>query len=224
MMHVSSLLDISNDTKKLNNLVKAMLDIAIFEIKEQGVNPLIVETFRTQERQNYLYCQGRNIKEVKLKGISKTFAEMYCNPSIAQVTWTLTSVHEKGKAVDIVPQRKVDGKLTAIWNVKDKQTKIIIKTMQKYGFEAGANWINNPDSPHYQVKGMFTNVFDQEHNTTYVTSVIQNALNVKVHTSLKVDGAWGTKTRETVNNFLKMQGYKTAKGQIGVSAFKALLK
>ena len=224
MMHVNDLFERINDTKKLNVLVKAMLDNAIIEIKEQGVNPLIVETYRTPERQNYLYCQGRNIIEVESKGISKTFAKMYCNPTIGKITWTLNSIHEISKAVDVVPQRKVNGKLTAIWNVNDTQTKIIINTMLKYGFESGANWINNPDSPHFQVNGTFTNVFNQEHNTTNVAMVIQNALNVKVRSKLKVDGAWGTKTTEAVNNFRKMQGYKTAKGQIGVDAFKALLK
>lgn len=210
------------DTAELNKLVKVMLELAIKDIKSQGVNPLIVETYRSQERQNFLYCQGRTIAEATAKGINNTFAKAYCSPKSGKVTWTLNSVHKSRKAVDVVPQRKVNGKMTAIWNTKDPQTQIIIKTMQKYGFEAGANWTNNPDSPHFQVKADFANIFDAKHNTKYVTKAIQEQLNKRECNQLKVDGQWGPKTTEAVNRFRKCMGYKTQLGQIGAEAFKAL--
>lgn len=212
----------SRDTKELNKLVQVMLELAIVDIKSQGVNPLIVETYRPQERQNYLYCQGRTIAEATAKGINSTFAKAYCNPKGGKVTWTLNSVHKSRKAVDVVPQRKVNGKMTAIWNTKDPQTQIIIKTMQKYGFEAGANWTTTPDSPHFQVKAEFTNVFDRSHNTVYVTKAIQTELNERECNKLDVDGKWGGQTDDAVNRFRKCRGYKTAKGQIGAVAFKDL--
>lgn len=211
-----------SDPKELNKLVRIMLEMAIADIKSQGVNPLIVETYRPQERQNYLYCQGRTIAEATAKGISSSFAKAYCNPKGGKVTWTLNSVHKGRKAVDVVPQRKVGGKMTAIWNTKDPQTQIIIKAMQKYGFEAGANWTTTPDSPHFQVKAEFTNVFDRKHNTVYVTKAIQTKLNERECNKLDVDGKWGGQTDEAVNRFRKCRGYKTAKGQIGAVAFKDL--
>lgn len=211
-----------SNTKELNKLVRAMLEMAIADIKSQGVNPLIVETYRPQERQNYLYCQGRTIAECTAKGINRQFAEAYCNPKGGKVTWTLNSVHKSRKAVDVVPQRRVNGKMTAIWNTKDPQTQIIIKTMEKYGFEAGANWKNSPDSPHFQVKGNFTNVFDRSHNTTFVAKAIQEKLNERECNKLVVDGKWGPATVDAVNRFRKCRGYKTAKGQIGATAFKDL--
>ncbi len=210
------------DTKELNKLVRAMLELALADIRNQGVDPLVVETYRSQERQNYLYCQGRTIAECTSKGINQSFASAYCSPKASKITWTLNSVHKSRKAVDVVPQRKVNGKMTAIWDAKDPQTKIIIKTMQKYGFEAGANWTNNPDSPHFQVKADFTNIFDAKHNTTYVTKAIQGQLNKRECNQLKVDGQWGPKTTEAVNRFRKCMGYKTQLGQIGAEAFKAL--
>lgn len=224
MMYVSSIIDSINDTKELNDLVKVMLDIAVEDIKEQGVMPLIIETYRSQQRQNYLYCQGRTIAEVTKQGISKSFAIKYCNPEANKVTWTLNSVHKLRKAVDIIPQRKINGKWTAIWDTKDPHTKIIINTMQKYGFEAGINWAENPDSPHYQVKGTFNKVFDKNNNTVYVTKVIQKALNDKVKSKITVDGDWGVNTTTAVNIFRKKQGYKTAKGQLESVALKELLK
>ena len=51
--------DPCRDTKKLNVLALVQLNLALAEIKKRGVNPLVVETTRTQARQNYLYAQGR---------------------------------------------------------------------------------------------------------------------------------------------------------------------
>jgi len=206
-----------NDIGQLNRLVRVMLDLALTDIKSHGVNPLVVETYRPQERQNYLYCQGRTIAECTQKGINKSFAEAYCNPGAGKVTWTLNSVHKSRKAIDVVPQRKVDSKMAAIWNTKDPQTQIIIKTMQKYGFEAGANWTSSPDSPHFQVKGDFTNVFDRKHTTPYVTRAIQTALGIKA------DGKWGPGTDTAVIAFRKSQKYKTLTGILGADALKVLL-
>ena len=209
-------------TAQLNVLAKAMLDLAIADIKSQGVNPLVVETYRPQARQNYLYCQGRTITEATTKGINSTFAKAYCNPSAGKVTWTLNSVHKSRKAIDVVPQRKVDGKTKAIWNTNDKQTQIIIKTMQKYGFEAGANWKSSPDSPHFQVKGTFSTVFKRGYNTVYVTRVIQSALKDKLGLKLIVDGKWGNKTTDAVNIWRRSLKWKE-NGCIGAVALKVLL-
>jgi len=206
-----------SDMNQLNKLVKVMLELALDDIKAQGVNPLIVETYRPQERQNYLYCQSRTIAKCVAEGINKAFAEAYCNPRVNPVTRTLNSVHKSRKAVDIVPQRKVNGKMTAVWNTDDSQTQIIIKTMQKYGFEAGANWDNFVDSPHFQVKGSFTTVFDANHTTPYVTRAIQTALGINA------DGKWGNGTTKAVNDFRRSQGYKTIDGQLGAEALKVLL-
>lgn len=211
-----------NDTKELNKLVKVMLELALEDIRSQGVKPLVVETYRPQERHNYLYCQGRTIAEVVAKGISQPFAAAYCNPKAGKVTWTLNSVHKSRKAVDVVPQRMINGKMTAIWNTKDPHTQIIIKTMQKYGFEAGANWTTSPDSPHFQVKGDFTTIFDAKHNTEYVTRAIQKKLNERECNHITADGKWKSDTTEAINRFRKCMGYKTALGQIGAEAFKAL--
>lgn len=207
------------DVRELNLLVQVMLKLAIADIIRQGVAPLIVETYRSQERQNMLYCQGRTIGEAVAKGINGTFARAYCNPKGGKVTWTLNSVHKSRRAVDVVPQR--NGK--AIWNTHDPQTQIIIKTMQKYGFEAGANWRTTPDSPHFQVKGDFEKEFDKSHNTVYVTKAIQEQLNKRLCNNLKIDGIWGTATTEAVNRFRQCKGYKNPNnGKLGATALRDL--
>jgi hypothetical protein len=89
--------------------------------------------------------------------------------------------------------------------------------MARYGFECGTNWDTNRDSCHYQVKGTFTNVFTRGFTTPYVTMTIQKALGIDA------DGKWGSITTKAVNDFRKSMGYKTALGQIGAEAFKALI-
>lgn len=223
VMQMSKVTDQCRDIKELNILVQVLLNLALADIRKQGVNPLIVETYRSQERQNYLYCQGRTISEVTAKGINTTFATAYCCPRASKKTWTLNSVHKSRKAVDIVPQRMVDGRMTAIWNAKDKETQIIIQTMEKYGFEAGANWSCNPDSPHFQIKGDFTTSFMQNRNNKYITKAIQKALNKKLNIKLNVDGIWGIKTREAVNKFRAKQDYPFQNnGKLAKKALKDL--
>lgn len=150
--------DQCRDIGKLNVLVQVMLAAALREIKAAGVNPLVVETYRTKERQYYLYGQGRTAAQCTVMGVPVAKAKKYAKPGATKVTWTLNSIHIQKKAVDVIPVR--NGK--DIWNAQDKDTKKIIEIMQKYGFEAGANWTSSPDSPHYQVKGIFSKVFSQK--------------------------------------------------------------
>ena len=117
--------------------------------------------------------------------------------------------------------------MTAIWNTKDKETKKIIKTMVKYGFEAGANWTSSPDSPHYQVKwiSLKTTVYDRHHTNKFVTLAIQKALNkalnLKGTEKTDEDGDWGNDTDKKVNMFRKMMGWKQT-GKLGATALKKL--
>ena len=207
------------DTKKLNGLVRVQLELALADLKEQGVNPLVVETYRTKERQYYLYGQGRTKVQCKTKGVPTKYAD----PSKAKVTSTLNSIHLTGFAVDVVPQRKENGKMVAIWNTKDSDTQKIIATMIKYGFEAGASWTSFPDSPHFQVKGTKGINYSQSNTTTWVTTTVQKALNVAIDADLKVDGIWGAKTTEAVNKFRKLHGW-SQNGMLGTKALKTLLK
>ena len=207
------------DLKKLNGLVRVQLKLALADLREQGVNPLVVETLRTKERQYMLYGQGRTAAECKAKGVPTKYAEL----SKSKVTWTLNSIHITGFAVDVVPQRKVNGKMTAIWNVKDKDTQRIIATMIKYGFEAGANWTNNPDSPHFQIKGISGNVYSKTNTNSFITTAIQIALNESITAGLEVDGDWGAKTTAAVNEFRRRNGWKQS-GVLGKKALKKLLK
>ena len=221
------------DTKVLHHLVKILAELALEDIREQKINPLVVETYRPLDRQYYLYCKDRNIEEVVKRGVPRSKAIKYINQLKAEkykggrVTWTLNSIHIQKQALDVVPQRKNSkGKMEAIWNAKDSETRKIINTMSKYGFEAGANWSSNVDSPHFQIKGKLSaRAFKKGYTTYYVTLAIQKALN-KVPNLLKIklkeDGAWGKNTDLAVSAFRKFMKYKSKSPMLGGEALAAL--
>lgn len=195
---------------KLNGVVKILLELALEDIKSQGVTPLVVETYRTQKRQYWLYGQGRTPEQLQKRYVPIE----YSHPG-AIVTQTLTSIHMLRCAVDVVPMR--NGK--AIWNANDKDTKIIIATMVKYGFEAGANWKSFKDSPHYQIKLPTPeyNSISQANTTSFLTKRIQLALGIKV------DGKWGNGTNAAIQKWRIEHGLSPA-AILYADNFKTLFK
>lgn len=179
------------DINSLNGAVRELLKLALADIKNQGVTPLVVETLRTQERQYWLYGQGRTALQLMKKKIPIKYAHKG-----AIVTQTVNSIHILGCAVDVIPMR--DNK--AIWDSNDKDTKTIIKTMEKYGFEAGANWASFKDSPHFQIKLPIPtyNSVSSQNTTSFLTKAIQKKLGFA---GKDVDGIWGKKTDEAVKKF-----------------------
>ena len=170
---------------KLNGVVRELLLLAIEDIKKQGVTPLIVETFRTPERQMWLFGQGRTASQL----IRKKVPVEYAHPG-AVVTQTLNSIHKTGCAVDLIPVK--NGK--AVWNANDPDTKKIINTMIRYGFEAGANWKTFKDSPHYQIKlpqPKYSSV-SKSNSTEFLTRAIQRKLKIAD------DGKWGPATDKAI--------------------------
>ena len=94
--------------------------------KEGIKNIFITETYRSQERQKYLYAQGRT------------------RPGQI-VTWTLTSNHKSRLAWDIAvgpPQSLYD--VTTLTRVG--------AIARKLGITWGGDWVGSIDRPHFEVK------------------------------------------------------------------------
>lgn len=180
-------------TSRLNKVVEVLLKLAIADCKAKGVTPLIVETIRTQERQYWLFGQGRTAEQLMKYHIPVKYAHK--GNIVTQVT---SSIHQLRCAVDVVPMRNG----AAIWNSNDKDTKILVYTMTQYGFEAGANWKNFKDSPHFQIKlpEPGYNSVSQSNTTKYLTTAIQQKLGIKA------DGIWGKGTNEAVIFWRKDHG------------------
>lgn len=212
----------TRDTSELNPLVEVMFKEALKTIKKKKIKPLVVETYRPLERQYYLYGKGRTKAICVGAGMPEKYAKKYAALKESKVTWTLDSIHIKRCAVDLIPMRNG----IAIWDSKDKDTKEIIKIMESVGFEAGANWANSPDSPHFQVAGIKENskYFSAKCNNKFVTKMIQKKLAARgcYNKAYAIDGKWGTATTNAVNKFKKKHGW-TQNGKIGTKALKELL-
>lgn len=206
------------DINKLNPIVQILLREALEQIKERGINPLVVETYRPKLRQYYLYGQGRTQAQCIGAGMPKKYAKEYAKPKETKVTWTLDSIHIKKCAVDLIPQR--NGK--AIWNSNDKETKKIIAIMEKVGFEAGANWKNSPDSPHFQVEGISGKVLKKSNTNKFLTKMVQRQLKKIGFYDYEIDGKWRTATDRAVKKWKKHMGW-TANSNLGLKAIKTLV-
>jgi len=89
-------------------------------------NIFITETYRSQERQNYLYSQGRN------------------QPGQI-VTWTLNSNHKSRLAWDIAV-----GPPQSLYDVATLSR--VGAIARKLGITWGGDWIGSIDRPHFEVK------------------------------------------------------------------------
>lgn len=212
------------DIDELNPLVLAQLEVALKKIKSAKINPLITETWRSEERQCYLYGKSRTAAQLVKSGLSRITADRFADPAASACTWTLNSIHIKRKAVDLIPQRIVKGRMAAIYNRKDPQTIKIIAIMCQCGFEAGANWKRSVDSPHFQVDCETPDgYYDRHHTTVFVTRAVQAALNKKLGIKLKVNGSWDAMTDQAITTFRQRQGWNDSRPILGAYAIKVLL-
>ena len=97
---MSNITKANRDIKSLQPLAQQAAQLFLDECKKRGINIFVTEYQRAQERQDYLYCQGRTVSQCINAGIPKSFAEKYCRAG-QQVTWTRNSNHTSGYAWDI---------------------------------------------------------------------------------------------------------------------------
>ena len=114
------------DIKELTPQAQKACGLFLSECKKQGLNVLITETYRSQERQDYLYQQGRT-RAGKV------------------VTWTHNSRHTSRRAWDVCKQVKGQEYSDATFF---KQCGEIAK---KLGITWGGTWQSSPDTPHFEI-------------------------------------------------------------------------
>ena len=129
----------NRDVKSLQPLAQEACNLFLAECIKQGVNIFITEAHRSQERQNYLYAQGRT------------------RPGKV-VTWTRNSNHTGAMAWDIAVSPPL-----ALYDksVINKAGAIAIK----FGITWGGTW-KTPDTPHFEIKSTWNNPSKETINTT----------------------------------------------------------
>jgi hypothetical protein len=98
--------DLSLLVPEMQDKVKSLL----YEANKAGLKIRVFESLRTRERQAWLYGQGRTAFQCLRAGLRLS---SWANPSGKIVTWTMTSQHLLGKAVDIV---FIDAKNQPTWS------------------------------------------------------------------------------------------------------------
>ena len=84
------------DMNELKPKFRAILEDALAEAREAGLDPVVIETYRPQSRQDELFAQGRT-----------THGHV--------VTWTRHSKHTLRLAADVCP--RVNGQI--VWSRRD---------------------------------------------------------------------------------------------------------
>lgn len=116
----------NRDINALHPVAQKACRMFLAECKRQGVDIFITETYRSQERQNWLYAQGRT------------------RPGQV-VTWTLNSNHKSRLAWDIAVSPP-----KAMYDVATLNKAGAIG--RRLGIEWGGDWKGTVDRPHFQVK------------------------------------------------------------------------
>lgn len=114
------------DTKELSAQAQKACALFMARCKAKGLNVLITETYRSQERQDYLYQQGRTRPGKK-------------------VTWTHNSRHTSRRAWDIC--KNVKGQEYSDSNFFKKCGEIAAEL----GITWGGIWKSSPDTPHFEI-------------------------------------------------------------------------
>jgi peptidoglycan L-alanyl-D-glutamate endopeptidase CwlK len=95
----------------------------------RGFDPVLYETKRTKERQQWLYGKGRTHAQCKSAGVPVEYA----NPKADIVTYTLISKHIVGKAADIISCSKLWNHPAFFKALREEAAKEGLKTLSFEG-------------------------------------------------------------------------------------------
>lgn len=121
---------VCRDLNELLPYVKTLAEQLLQKCKEQNIPIIITETYRSQERQNELYAQGRT------------------TPGQV-VTWTKNSKHKTRRAFDFA--KLINGQTS--WDNCDGFFEKVGKIGKSIGLTWGGSWSNSKDLPHFQYDG-----------------------------------------------------------------------
>jgi hypothetical protein len=140
---------ICKDVNKLTLDTQARVRPFLEALVSKGIKFAVIETLRPQEIQDVYFMQGReplekvNARREELGLWALTEAEgKRC------VTWTHTSKHKDGNAIDVAP---LDAKGNIAWNAPFDVWERIGEVGEAHGLDWGGRWAGkNLDCPHFQ--------------------------------------------------------------------------
>lgn len=124
------------------------------EVREAGYPIIVVEVYRSPQRQRALYAQGRSDSTLKQKGYSAEEIAQYRQQGYTSTKPVVTRVlsagmHSQGRAMDcaFVVDKRITYTVPEIW------WRIYGATAKKYGLIWGGDWKRIKDRPHIEYRG-----------------------------------------------------------------------
>ena len=150
------------DILELTPQAQKACNLFLAECKRQGLNVLVTETYRSKERQNYLYEQGRTRPGKK-------------------VTWTKNSRHTSRRAWDIC--KNVKGAEYSDSSFFKKCGQIA----KSFGITWGGDW-PTPDTPHFEIPENWKYEGDEKSMTELERKQFNKMVEVVGKLTLKIEG------------------------------------
>ena len=118
------------------------------ELKKMGVTGIYVsETLRTLATQMAYYSRSRmSVSDVKKMYAAAGLYKISDEEAAKANTWTLSSKHIEGKAIDLVPE--INGVI--LWTAPDSVWQRMGEIGKTCGLTWGGDWSGTPDKPHFQ--------------------------------------------------------------------------
>lgn len=129
----------SRSLEDLHPLLKPIAKKFIAQCRTQGIELLVICTYRTDAEQNALYAQGRTTPG-KIVTNAPAGGKAPHNFSVNGIP--------ASRAFDAVPVRL--GKL--VWNTKDPVWNVLGKMAVGLGLDWGGNWKSLKDYDHFELK------------------------------------------------------------------------
>lgn len=139
---------------RVHPTARTLFQAVLKELREAGYPAVVVEVYRSPERQKQLYAQGRSDDALRKAGYTaqeiaaaRTAGHTAVKPI---VTYKMTSgMHGNGRAMDIA--WLIDGKLS--YNAPDSWWQAYGRIAKKYGLIWGGDWKKIVDKPHVEYRG-----------------------------------------------------------------------
>lgn len=141
------------DNPRVHPKARTLFRAVLKELREAGYPAVVVEVYRSPERQRALYAQGRSDAVLSAKGYTQAEILKYRQMGYTSDKRVVTKVlsagkHSQGRAMDIA--WLIDGQLS--WNAPEAWWEMYGQIAKKHGLTWGGDW-KFKDRPHCEYNG-----------------------------------------------------------------------
>ncbi|MCS7301445.1 MAG: M15 family metallopeptidase [Fimbriimonadales bacterium] len=132
---------------------RELFQLVLKELREAGYPAVVVEVYRSPERQRMLYAQGRTDAQLKAEGYTEQEirAARAAGRSASKpvVTKRKDGMHAQGRAMDVA--WLINNRIS--WDAPEQWWQAYGRIAKKYGLRWGGDWKTFPDRGHVEYRG-----------------------------------------------------------------------